>query len=194
MTRGEVSWRWRWLALTVVLGAGGCVFIGGQTGDESGIPSACTSSRPIGFAERSSLGYSAADVLARLGNTRTANITAVDATFWQMLGIDPAPALPLPVVLSVTNDNGAVTEHECASYLSIQVSVSLDAGNGLLERAAVGTLDGTLQSADLTVVLAPPAAADASALPITLDVRLTSTSVQGELAAGTPHANATVGP
>ena len=186
MVRGNVFRRWT--PLLLALAAPGC--LGGQTGETpaaGGKP--CDFSRTL--EENSSLGYSAAELLAELGGSRTASLTAAEDGFWQSLGIDPVPALPLAVTLTIAAAGEHAIDDRCYHHLSLQVAVTLEVGDGLIRRSGTGTLAGTRESSDLTVELAPPTPADASAESVTLDARLTSSTVAGELQGPTAQATFT---
>jgi hypothetical protein len=180
--------------VTWALGLPGC-FLGGQTGSASEtFTPQCARSLTLAYEQTSSLGYSAAAMLTALGGTRTATVSAWDDGFWQKLGVDPEPEPPLSLVLSLQHDSrGGIIANECSSYLAIPVTVSLDVGNGLLERVSLGTLQGTRESAALTLQLGlVPDAGDAgSEADIQLEVQITPERVRGEImvdGSGTPTA------
>jgi hypothetical protein len=181
--------RRRWAPLLLGLWVPAC-FLGGQTGDsaDKGSSPPCNPSRSLPNDQISSLGYRASEVVKQLGGTRTTTLTSVDNDFWQALGVDPVPALPVALSLSVSYAQGAVSENQCLRYLSIEVVVSVVVGDGLLRRTGIATLEGTLQSAELTVELAPPATGDGSSQTVTLEARLTPAGPQGTLMAGGQNA------
>ena len=138
--------------------------------------------------EMTSQGYSAATVLSRLGGEHYAAVTAVEPGFWEGLGVDPAPELPLSMVVGIDYSGGSITENECYYYLSIPVQVTLTVGDTLLVRTGTGTLQGSQTDATLEVALPAPAQGDASTVTVNLSATVYPSQISGELSAPTTGA------
>jgi hypothetical protein len=192
---GGAKSRWRWVGLLVAGLPLGCI-CGGQTGECFGgsrdsAPSSagnvsppCNSARPIGFAELSELGYSAADLLTALGGERTGTLSEVDPGFWEALGIEAPEAAEVGVVLSLDYAGGPVTFNECRDWFDVTVTVTLELGDGLIARSGEAIVEGTTESAWLQLDLLPPAEPDDTEVTVSVIATLTPTGLGGRLLAG----------
>jgi len=198
LSMGGSNRSWRWAPLAVALIGSACNWLGGQTGeaasDEAGSGGAppCSTARPIGYEQPTTQGYTPADVLLRLGGTLQGTITAESPDFWAALSLNDVPPTPVPLTLSVEYFDGAVIENECDRLLLVDVVVTLDLADTLLERSTTATLVGDLQEASLTAQLLAPMGGDGSPEVVSLDVLLLPDGVSGTLAAGTDVAAPTL--
>ena len=170
----------------------GCGCLGGQTGqcgksaeDTSASPPECRPDRPLEFAQRSPLGYSALDVIDALGGEFVATAPGGELPFWEALALEePAPqAVDLELIIEYFD--GAVIERDCDHRLDIEVVVTLRADSVGIHRSAVATLGGNPQLASLQTEILPPVTGDASSVPITVVATITPTQAEGELIATT---------
>jgi hypothetical protein len=156
----------------------GCI-LGGQTGEAE--RSACNRALAVAPDQVSSLGYSATNLLARFGGTRTADIPSWDDGFWAALGIDPAPSTPVLLTLSMAAGTGPTFDDQCEHQLSVSIVVSLDAADSRLKLSGPARLRGTFDSAEVTAEFAD---AQTNELRLTLEAQWSDSGVQGALLAG----------
>ncbi len=146
--------------------APGCLFCGGQTGECGASDDGAGPSYPACFvlrrqyAEPTAAGHSAADVVEALGGTYLATMD-LPAT---------GDAAAQPATIAIEYDGGAVTEDSCSHVLTIEVTVTVELGEGTVARAGTGRLVGDPSEARLTAIL--PADADEIAGEVTLSVIL----------------------
>jgi len=166
--------RLRGLGLALLLAASaalapGCLFCGGQTGEcgaddeDAGETSASCPDFPRQYAEPTAAGHSAADVIAALGGTYLATVDLSAAADGEAVAAPPA-------TLVIAYDAGAITEDSCSHVLTIEVTVTVELGEGTVARAGRGWLTGDPASAHLAAAL--PAGGDAIAGEVSLDMSL----------------------
>lgn len=150
---------------------GGCMFLGGQTGEADSLSGAdgtggmpCGTLISIPYDEPSSWGFSGADLVDTFGGTWVGTLETSAGSAPALL-LDATAGEAFPVTVLVSHRGGTVLASDCERDLEVEVWVTLTVGTWL-SRAGTAHLIGDPDSATLEIEL--PAANDGSPEPATL--------------------------
>ena len=165
-------------------GQTGECFGGSDSAESSSIENPPCPTATIAFDQVSHLGFSAEEMLASLGDTKSAVVVSVDEGFWEQLAVAEPPSTPFDLVLTIEYAGSPITDDTCQDTLSVEVIVGVDLGGGFVRREAVASMVGTPSQATLSATFAAPTPPDASPEALFVSVVLTPTGAVGTIIAG----------